>query len=65
MVEAADFEIDLALNQLLLAAIDQYWEWYRAYAIYLTYEEAVELAGVRLEQVKTNVTSLPDEEKID
>lgn len=56
MVEAADFEIDLALNQLLLAAIDQYWEWYRAYAIYLTYEEAVELAGVRLEQVKSNAS---------
>lgn len=54
MVEAADFEIELALNQLYLEAIDQYWEWYRAYAIYLTYDGAVSLAEVRLEQVKIN-----------
>lgn len=54
LIEAADFEIELALNQLYLDAINQYWEWYRAYTLYLTYEEAVELARVRLEQVKTN-----------
>jgi outer membrane protein TolC len=54
LVMAADFEIELALNQLFLDAISQYWEWYRAYTLYLTYEEAVELADVRLQQVKTN-----------
>ena len=54
LVEAADFEIELALNQLFLDAIVQYWEWYRAYTLYLTYQEAVELARVRLEQVKVN-----------
>ncbi len=54
MVEAADYEIELALNELLYNAAHQYWEWYRAYTMYLTYEEAVELARVRLEQVKEN-----------
>ena len=54
LVQAADFEIELVLNQLFLDAVTQYWEWYRAYALYLTYEDAVELARVRLEQVKSN-----------
>lgn len=52
MVEAADFEVELALNNLFREALEQYWQWYRAYAIYLTYEEAVELARVRFEGVR-------------
>ena len=54
LVDAASYEIDLALNKLFLEAVSQYWEWYRAYAMYLTYEEAVELAEIRLEQVISN-----------
>lgn len=52
MTDQAGFDARWALNQLYRDALNQYWMWYKAFAIYLTYEEAVELARVRFEAVK-------------
>lgn len=54
MVDAAEFEASWALNQLLQDALTQYWKWYQAYALYQIYEEAVDLADVRFNQVRAN-----------
>lgn len=53
MVDAAEFEASVALNELLQNALHQYWQWYQAYARFQVYEEAVELANVRFGQIKS------------
>lgn len=50
--EAAEFEIDLALNQLFLEALQSYWDWYAAYQELKVYEEALEQAQFRFRSVK-------------
>lgn len=52
LIDAAEFEVRWELNQLYQDALDQYWLWYEAFAIFRTYEEAIELAQVRFEAVK-------------
>ncbi len=50
--EAAAFEIDLALNQLLEDALGAYWDWYAAYQEYKVYQEALLQAKFRFEGIK-------------
>ncbi len=52
--ESAEFEVQWALNQLLTDAMQDYWEWYRAYFVNQVYDEAVDLARLRFEQVRIN-----------
>ncbi len=51
--ESAEFEIDLALNQLMEDALNAYWDWYAAYQEYLLFQEALELAQFRFNAVKS------------
>jgi len=50
--EAAQYEIDLALNQLFLEALQSYWDWYSAYQELMVYEEALAQAQFRFRSVK-------------
>lgn len=50
----AAFEVEWALNQLYQEALEQYWEWYRSYAVWELYKEGTELAFTRLSIVKQN-----------
>lgn len=50
--EAAEFEIDLALNQLFLDALNAYWDWYASYMELMVYEEALAQAQFRFNAVK-------------
>jgi len=52
LVEAADYEIDLALNDLLLEALEAYWDWYTGYQELRVYQEALDQAIIRFEGVK-------------
>ena len=50
--EAAEFEIDLALNQLFLEALNSYWDWYAAYMELRVYKDALDQAKFRFDAVK-------------
>lgn len=50
--ESAEFEIELALNQLLEEALIAYWDWYQGYRDWQLMAEAVDLARVRLQAVR-------------
>lgn len=52
--KSADYEVQLAMNDLYMNAMSVYWEWYKTYQTNLIYQDAVELANVRFEQVRTN-----------
>ncbi len=54
MQEAADFEIQWALNQLYQEALQDYWEWYRSYTVFELYKDGVELAQQRFSIVRQN-----------
>lgn len=50
--EAADFEIDLSLNDLMLEALEAYWNWYTAYQELQIYNDALAQARFRFNAVK-------------
>ncbi len=50
--ESAEFEIDLALNQLFEDALNAYWDWYASYQEVMIYQEALRLAQFRFNAVK-------------
>lgn len=50
--ESAEFEIQLALNELLNNALQAYWDWYAAYQEYNTYQQAYKMAKFRFEALK-------------
>ncbi len=50
--EAADFDIDLALNKLFLEALESYWNWYAAYKELIIYEEALVQAENRFQFIR-------------
>lgn len=50
--ESAEFEVDLAMNQLLQEALEAYWNWYSAYQELKVYENALKQAQFRFEGVK-------------
>ncbi len=52
--QSADFEIQLALNQLYQDALEAYWNWYRTYSVNQVFTNAVDLARVRFEAVREN-----------
>jgi outer membrane protein TolC len=62
--ESAEFEVQLALNDLLQEALVSYWDWYSSYAELLIFEEAVELADFRFRAVK-RAALVGDEPMID
>lgn len=54
MLASADYEVELAMNNLYMDAMEAYWEWYRTYRVNQVYTDAVELAQIRFEAVRTN-----------
>lgn len=52
MEDAALFEVQAALNQLVLEATESYWQWYAAERRAQVYEQALETARIRLEAVR-------------
>lgn len=53
MEDAAFFEIQTVLNQLLLEATETYWAWYAAERRFKVYEQALETARIRMEAVRS------------
>ncbi len=52
----SDQERRQMLNELLFDAGKAYWDWFEAYSDLLVYQEALEIASVRLEAVKQSAT---------
>lgn len=50
----AEYQIQLALNDLLVKALDSYWRWYNNYREVIIYEEAITLAQERYQGVYSN-----------
>src|SRR5690606_33368958 len=50
--QSADYEVQLALNDLYYQAMNQYWEWYRTYRTFLLYQDAVDLSQERFRAVR-------------
>lgn len=50
--ESAEFEVDLALNDLLEEALNSYWLWYEAYREMSVMKEALQAATFRFKGIK-------------
>jgi outer membrane protein TolC len=50
--ESAEFEVDLALNDLLENALGSYWQWYEAYREMSTMKQALAAAEFRFKAVR-------------
>tara|TARA_R110001592_G_scaffold162584_2_gene395891 strand:- start:15119 stop:16513 length:1395 start_codon:yes stop_codon:yes gene_type:complete len=50
--ESAEFEVDLALNDLLEKALTSYWQWYEAYREMAIINQALDAAEFRFKSIK-------------
>lgn len=50
--ESAEFEVDLALNDLLEKALTSYWQWYEAYREMAVINQALDAAEFRFKSIK-------------
>jgi outer membrane protein TolC len=54
-VKSTEQEQRIILNELILNASESYWKWFKAYNKMKVYEEAVENARIRLQNIRVNV----------
>lgn len=54
MQTAATYDVELALNDIYMQVLQDYWEWYRSYTVYKLYNKGIQLAQDRFEIIRTN-----------
>lgn len=64
MIELTQQQRSIALNNLFLNALNEYWNWVKSWNNYLVYQQSVQLAQERFEAIKNSYT-LGDKPAID